>query len=531
MRRLRVRGWLRSLAPLHVGGAGQGPVRLLAVATDGLGRPYVPGTGLAGALRAIAGRAPGIDEQRLRKLWGWAEPKSQEGTVSRVVVRDALLAEDTTVDAYGMPARPLDPARLETRFSVGIDRFTGTAAHGFLHGRIIVPRGTFLRLELDVTTAPDTATDDATHLRYLLRVLRDGQVRLGAARTRGLGRVELVTDHTEVHEDDLTTPAGLVAALGHATRPSPRWNLDEELRGGPGPGLLTVRVDWEPAAPLMVRAAVDGATVDAVPYTSATGPGEVALVLPGSALKGRLRAQAERIERTVRGVDVVSSSDVDHDSSGPGAEAARSAAFRAQLDELGAVRVLFGTARHAGVISVDDCFAATPMAEDDWQKVLLGVPGKDEDGAPGPDPGGAPPAAEDPLPALRAEYGLRRADHVAIDRFTGGAAEGRLYSVLEPNATTWQPLALTVDEARLDAQGDLAAPARALLLLVLRDLEAGRIPLGWGTHRGMGDITVKAVTLTLPTGGTDVSLREYLSGPEAAELATQWCRYLDGSPT
>ncbi|MFF3409372.1 RAMP superfamily CRISPR-associated protein [Streptomyces sp. NPDC002742] len=526
-RRLRVRGWLRTLSPLHTGAAGQGPAGLLTVAVDGLGRPYVPGTGLAGALRAVAARLPGVDEEHLRDLWGWMEPKGQEGSVSRLLVRDALLAEGTGLDEDGIPDRTLEATRLDSRLSVGIDRVTGAAAHGFLHGRVVVPRGTYLRLEMDLESAADAAAGgqaaaDAEHLRLLLRALRHGQVRLGAAKTRGLGRVELLTGQTVVDEHDLTTPAGLVAALGHGG-PVTGWDLageDGALSGGPPLEQFTVRVDWHPTAPLMVRSAVDGVLADAIPYTSATRPGKVALCLPGSALKGRLRAQAERIERTVRQVDVPSSADGD--------PVERSAAFRRQLDELAAVRALFGAApaarnaqhadrRGAGALTVDDCFSDAALPETLWQ-VLFGGPGGEQEAD-----------ADTALESL-SDHGFARADHVAIDRWTGGAAEGRLFSVLEPHGITWEPLTLTIDQARLDAHGETGAAATALLLLVLRDLTAGRIPLGWGTNRGMGNITVDAVTLTLPGHDDPVALQEYLAGPEAADLTEQWCRYLDGSP-
>ncbi|MGW4031657.1 RAMP superfamily CRISPR-associated protein [Streptomyces sp. NPDC004838] len=543
-RRLRVRGWLRTRSPLHIGGAGQRRTGLLTtMATDGLGRPYVPGTGLAGALRTAAERAPCADVEYLRSLWGWMEPDEQGGTASRVVVRDALLTADTTLDEYGMPSAPLDPAHLETRFSVGIDRVTGTAAHGFLHGRAVVPRGTFLRLEFDIESAPATADADAEHLRFLLRSLRHGRIRLGTAKTRGLGRVELITDQTTVHEQDLTSPAGLVAALGHGPAGS-GWCLDDELGTDPPPGpWLTARVDWRPAAPLMVRAAADGIDIKALPYTRATSPGQVALVLPGSALKGRLRAQAERIERTVRQLD-----DLDSCADNGDDEARRSAAFRHQLDRLPSVRALFGATpaaaavaesaagggtgsgrdagpdRGAGAVTVDDCFATSSVPQALWN-TLLGIVPDDGQQATGTDTD-----TSAGLPGWAADHGFARADHVAIDRWTGGAAEGRLFSVLEPTRTSWEPLTLTVDPARLDAHGGMVGHAAMFLfLLVLRDLAEGRIPLGWGTNRGMGDITVDAVTLTLPDRATPVSLDEYLAGPEAAELNTQWHRYLDDS--
>ncbi|WP_198532734.1 hypothetical protein, partial [Carbonactinospora thermoautotrophica] len=218
-----------------------------------------------------------------------------------------------------------------------------------------------------------------------------------------------------------------------------------------------------------------------------------------------------------------------------------SAAFRRQLDQLAAVRALFGAApaprardttsnpaseedsRGVGAVAVDDCFATSSIPAEVWNAVYC-VPGDDPQAA--GEPQGLDPGAREEL----ARYGLEQADHVAIDRWTGGAAEGRLYSVLEPHGLAWEPITLTVDLDRLARHRDVSADAAlALLLLVLRDLKAGRVPLGYATNRGLGDITVDAVTLTFPDQRGQVELDEFLASPEADRLTGAWCAYIDGS--
>ncbi|MFE1412235.1 RAMP superfamily CRISPR-associated protein [Streptomyces sp. NPDC058746] len=514
--RLRVRGWLQALAPLHVGGAGGDPNGALTVAVDGQGRPYVPGTSLAGALRTLLHPASGSDGgphgERANSLWGYVKSGTQEGTVSRFTVHDGLLATTTDLTDDARAAAPLPTSRLEQRHSVGIDRHTGTAAPGILHSRAVVPQGTFLRLELDLgTTAAQLANDRAT-VRRLLALLRDGRLRIGAARTRGLGRLTLVEGRTDVYEQDLSTPAGLLQALTTPVGGSlwPRTDWTEEK--APADGLLRVRVDWSPSAPVMVRSGTDGFTVDAVPLATATAPDRVALALPGSALKGALRSHAERIERTARALDAPTAP--------PGAGIPdQAAAFRHQLDQLPAIGLLFGTAPDAGpgglgALTVDDCTTEQTIPATEWQQVY------------------DPPAQDGStahLAALR-PYGLERADHVAIDRWTGGAADGRLYSVLEPHGLTWQPLTLTVDLDRLALRdADWQDAAQALLLFLLRDLAAGRVPLGYATNRGLGDITVHRITLTSPTEPDPVDLTVFLTGSRAKDLTHAWRAYLDGT--
>ena len=78
----------------------------------------------------------------------------------------------------------------------------------------------------------------------------------------------------------------------------------------------------------------------------------------------------------------------------------------------------------------------------------------------------------------------RISHHVAIDRWTGGAAENLLFSVLEPADLQWEQLALAVDTRRC-RDDRFALP---LLLLLLRDLNDGWVQLGFGGTRGRGSI-------------------------------------------
>lgn len=561
--RLRVAGWLELRTPLHVGGAAETG---LAVAADGLGRLYVPGTGLAGALRQWT-QGSSRDDRALDALWGFAEPHGREGTVSRVITRDALLAADTGLNAEGAVESPLSPGALEVRAGVGIDDVTGTAAAGILYGRVIVPAGTFLRLELDVESAPGALDADRAFLGKLLTALGKGEVRLGAGKTRGLGKVQLDRSSLRIAEDSFEDKAGLRALLTGA--PSRYRTIDDLLAAGPvelpAPReLLTVEVTWRPATPVLARSAVDGFAVATVPLTSRTRQGEVSLVLPGSGIKGALRARAALIERSVRAVDPVRVADGD--------VVAAAAGFRNQRAELPAVCALFGTAptsrdrwgdpewpgddsAGAGAVAVDDCFASAPLPQDLWQQVY-GVPPTGQDLA-DQDTAALPRDREraelgEELRDRLARHGIERADHVAIDRWTGGAAEGRLYSVLEPQAVEWNPFTITVDLTRLReaagaavsaasaAEGDDPGAARrpeldltsdaglALLLLAIRDLADGWIPLGHGANRGLGWIEVQRIRLTGPDWPGGIELAELLDSADADRLTEQWLRYAEG---
>jgi len=80
-----------------------------------------------------------------------------------------------------------------------------------------------------------------------------------------------------------------------------------------------------------------------------------------------------------------------------------------------------------------------------------------------------------------------RRQHVAIDRFTGGAADGLLYTVdaLEGGSFTLsiEQLADAVDDRTL-------AQFRAVVRLVLEDLDDGIAGIGAGVARGYGSVSV-----------------------------------------
>jgi CRISPR/Cas system CSM-associated protein Csm3 (group 7 of RAMP superfamily) len=75
--------------------------------------------------------------------------------------------------------------------------------------------------------------------------------------------------------------------------------------------------------------------------------------------------------------------------------------------------------------------------------------------------------------------------HIAIDRFTGGVLDGALYTMEVLEAGTF-PLA--VERLPGGVDDGLAREIRAVLRLVLEDLNDGIIGMGGGTARGYGSV-------------------------------------------
>lgn len=465
---LIVQGELVAISPIHIGGAEEGILTDMPLAVDGLGRYYLPGTSLGGAIRAFDNAAD--DDE----CWGFALGQDA-GTASRVIIDDA--------PALGQPSAELWHGN-------GIDRRTGTAAEQVKYDREVLPAGTRFALHLTLEVIDVTSLDTSrAWLQRVVTALEVGLVPFGAGTTRGLGRLRL--DGTRCHERTWNSPEGVLAFLSELANPPTdcraQWKTALAGEAGHQHSTSSVRLTlhWRPRGPLMSKSARDGVVLDTLPFLSRRADRELALTLPGAGIKGAWRSHAERIVRTVTGQDYAVN-DAQH--------------FR-QV-EVPLVGNLFGRARsedraqdqlervrHKGRLAVQTCYAEFALTPEEWDKLERSEA-----------EWRAPPHPDRPL---------RMAMHVAVDRWTGGAAERLLYSALEPERIDWEPIvmhfdtvptrATETDEPSAMDEDDSSAPPWAefaLLWLTLKDFCAGYIPLGFGVNRGYGDLAVDRVELS-----------------------------------
>ena len=446
-----VRGDLVAQTPISVGGLGAGEHVDLDGAVDGAGRFYIPGTSLAGPMRAWL--SENIESEKLLdELFGFIEQKGDGGQASSFFVEDS----------------PAPDSVRERRHGIALREDTETVVDGFFYTRGLLPRGTRfpLEMELDVHEAPRTGDEHpAGALTPLLRALSRGEIRFGACKTRGMGELRL--ENLRVDYYDFTgDPDALDRWLGARDSSEGRRGLvlEQELKalerfGTPkrrARRLFEVRVHWRALSPVMVKAGRDGVEADMLPLMSGVegakgAAGGIAPVLPGSSVKGALRAQARRILHTL------------FDPNGEKASE--------KPEYLDLVDALFGSTEWAGRLSVDDVYyrPEAPVSPGAWLK-------EDAD-------------------ALNAV--TERHQYVAIDRFTGGASEGALYSARPvkrdkgEKESGWEPIHLALDLSDFpEAEGHAAL---ALLKLLIRDLEDGYVSIGFGSRRGMGEIAVERV--------------------------------------
>jgi len=481
-------GRLVARSPIHVGGLdGGNPDSDMPLAVDGQGKYYIPGTSLAGALRQWTEVEQGASVAR--SLWGSQE--SDMGDASLFTV------EDSIVRVAVLP---------EVRDGVGIDKKTGAAQRGIKYDTTILPRGTQIEFQCSVSVIHDSdGVDTEGALRLLVEALQSGRIRIGAQRTRGMGKV--VLEDCRVTVAQMNTRQGIIDHLqGHDKAVTVESLHAPRAAGG---HRIEVAIYWHPTEPLMVKSGVDGIAVDGLPLVSSVDGDHVALVMPGSSIKGVLSSRASLIVRTMTG----------HDSE----DGSRKA--DTVLDRL------FGTSRAKvtpkdakdapedavegmGMMAVDDCYAKVSIDRVTWEAFTTALDDKD---------------VRRVLESAHLENKLQEVYHVAIDRWTGGASDQKLFNQMEPQGIEWEPIYLSLDLSRLSDPAAMKEVTEmqkrldqeqkgmvALLLLVLRDMACGRMPLGFGTNRGMGSMAVDRIVLT-PLG---VSWMEEGANLDKGDIAT-----------
>ena len=492
-------------APLHSGGVDEvvdrsrDPEDRTTVARrfarDGHGRPVLTGRSVKGALRAACqrfleehGDAVGLDERELQQLWG---DDGTRGAGSAAPLRaSAITVHTVELPTEGYEGNEEHKIVLPTRMGNAIDRYWGSAGDTALFEHEYLPRGKELALTITAEAglpdgvevpqgdvAPPGPEQVEKLFALIIGLIKDGRVAFGGRQNAGWGRVAL---------SDSEKAWTLTKA-----EPGSRAGLEEWLSGAGGrsvdvapvdcggSGRMRIEITWDSPTGILVAEPQDDGSQEEADAGAAGGSPEGAdseetkparplragpeesdpIVLPGSSVRGALRTRATRIARTILLAKKDPSTGTDWSGAGVHEQLAQDPSL---------VRDLFGSTTHRGALTVLDTLTA-----------------KD-----GPS---------------------RKVTHNAGDRWTGGVADGLLYSE-EVYDSTWNSIVLELDLDRLltnaragleetsgqeDSQGeDRSCAAFCLLGLVLAELAAGTLPLGSRGTRGMGQVEVKAMAVT-----------------------------------
>lgn len=282
-------GTLTFLSAAHFGG-GEGARSDAVLLRDGQGQVFIPGSSLAGVLRAF-----------VRERWGLADAGLLFGTMLPSHDNPGTAADD---EEHMSPLLVDDGVLLEgtgtaIRDHVRIDPYTGTAEQQGKFDEEVLEPGSRFRLRLELVVRQRHA-QERERLIKLFNALLDGfsgkHLALGAHTQRGLGRC--VVEDWRVAEYDFRDLGDVVAWLRDDDPPA---EMPQRVGGiAPGEALasapisaLEITARLSVRSPLLVRMVPsmgDGSRADVVQYRSGGKP-----MVPGSSLAGVLRQRALRI--------------------------------------------------------------------------------------------------------------------------------------------------------------------------------------------------------------------------------------------
>lgn len=527
---------VRVVSALHSGGVDEVPVRPMtdeddrtvqpnAFVRNGLGEAILPGRSIKGAIRAAFEEHMNelrFSKEDLKSLWG-GEMRREVGTRKKQGgdgTDESLPLRASALTFHHAVVWDRSKGDLPQRMSTAIDRATGGAADGALFAYEYLPVDT--TFDIRVSAEEKLAnTDRKKHrspslviraLEAILTLIEHEAISLGARTGSGWGKITLCRKKVKYKKVTILEEGPrhkestdfLSAVLGKPET----LKLEADKKVTWNPTATSIEVEWQAPAGLFVGMnkpkgtdSLEKDTVPAAPmrnwhlndahradhgdatYPKVAHEDKASLLLPGTSIRGTLRSHCARIARSI-----VSDSDRCDELT-----MAEDVHKQLAADPI-LVRYLFGTTEYRGAVRVHDCEGQIPTEAE-----------KDK-----------------PLKLTRN----------AIDRVTGSAAHGALYSELLYPHASWDSIQIDVDHAQLcrnirqdpggfvlpdpsSSDKDYELPgfkihlraAILLLTMAVTDLCKGVLPLGGGTGGGLGFIEVSRVCVNgLPDDTSPVKI-------------------------
>jgi CRISPR/Cas system CSM-associated protein Csm3 (group 7 of RAMP superfamily) len=422
MARRFIKAELVTTAPLKIS-SGANAATDSDVLLDSAGQPFIPGTTVAGVLRHYLEET---GQEQLAKDWfGYMESTIDEGASSSVIVYDAFTVGGGRFPAYRV-----------VRDGVKLDEFKtaeGTAKYDYQ----VIDRGVRLEVRIEVddneivvpqgSKLKPRSTDVDELIAALIAALRSGDLAFGGKTTRGFGRFELIDDEASITtlELDMNSENGLQRYIDFS------WDdVDQPDQSKAGESLLyqSESAEFDIASFLLIRDYATQAPANPSDDCDAKLVDAEALknsdgtpVIPGTSWAGLFRHHMYRILRR---------------------------AGYAEWDAKSIIECVFGTVRDGNRGSRSNIVFTESIVEDGGQNVLRQ---------------------------------LNRTRN-AIDRFTGGAGDKKLYT---SQASYGGKVTLTVKWRKQikDMRNELL---ESLVKATLADLSEGYVAIGGMTAVGGG---------------------------------------------
>lgn len=437
MREYRFKLTCRTKTPFHCGAGRESELSDADLRRRADGTLILPGTSIAGALRSVVERLASVERECLlyiKKTVTSDEKHPCDCQVCKLFgnvqpVKGAKASKVTVRDAV-----LTDEVRERVVDGVALDRCRRSASDARKFDYTEIEPGASLVIELRASNLEPRELD---WLGTALRLLGSGQIPLGGRVARGAGRLQ--AEARSLRSRDLTNLDHLLAAVVHDNDDDAAWPIEETFPGQdchlPNRVTANFSIQIAPGATFLVADPVEAVRTG---FDRAPRGGIPKAELPASSLRGVLRSGAERILRTLKS-DAACHITTEQRCKPPPKKDVTDDAWC--------------------------CLACRLFGNEDWaSRLSVEVRPPDED-----------------ICGHRAPF-----DHVAIDRFTGGAREQRKFDALAVWGRCFH-VGLTLDRIKPDD----APWMIGLLALTLGDLAEGRLPVGYGSARGHGFFTLE----------------------------------------
>lgn len=465
--RIYIQGRLKLDTPTHLGcGDAEGLLDMSLMRDEHSGGILLTGSSLAGALRGYLVNLGEYSDLAKRLFGDVTKDKSFE---SRLIIDDAI-SEDTG---------------LEVRDGVAISAASGTALDRAKYDIELLSAGSTFIIGFELLVPKEGGEEYIRTLAIALKGLELGEISLGKRKRRGFGRCSV--SGWKVTRFPMGTPGELVNwleswPLGDLSNEKP--NIDQLLLGEKLAPIrltsaLTIKAEFSLASPLMIRSTPE-VEWDGQNKKVAEAPDMVHLhsrrknslhpVVSGTSLAGVLRSRAVRICNLL-GVDAEDYVDG-----------------------------MFGSRRPETVKKLEESSeesTTSPKKKQDWHASRLWV---DETELTGP---------------MEADQVQSR---VMIDRFTGGAHSGALFSEQPVYPLDGSRLTINMKLDPVVKKGEIG-----LLILLLKDLWTGDLPLGG--ESGVGRGRLKGISAEIAYSGKHWTIT---SGSDDALLISEDRKELEG---
>jgi len=410
---------IEAVTPLKVGSSDVDMLQDAPVQKDWNGLPMILGTSIAGVLRKS------FENDLANEIFGDEHSRKKDNRGSRLIISNALLCDaDMKVHERLLPNEEKSAFlklfdNLPLRDHVRItDRGVADTDNAGKFDEEVVYKGSRFRFRMELSGTDE----DAKLWQQLLQRIRQNRFRLGGGTTRGFGEISVVETASSYEVFDVKDEAYANADASLNTTYAntlPEAEEDEDL--------THYRLELQPDDFFMFGSGFGDDDADQIPvyekvidYTKGDLSDEKILI-PASSIKGAL---SHRVAYHYNKAQLEAGED--HTKTG---------------EENAAVNALFGEAKEDGKgrkgrLLMSDCYL-----QRSGEKVF---------------------------------------DHVAIDRFTGGAIESALFNEKSVAGVETFSIDILLDTKGLDESSQKAFE------MALKDITSGMLPLGGATTKGHG---------------------------------------------